>query len=77
MNNFYRLATSSTLLLLLSSPVVMHAQYGPQQPPPPGYGEHGGWDNAPSQFNDAERRGFQDGVVWGPAKTMRTIVSQT
>jgi hypothetical protein len=63
MNTFYRLATSSTLLLLLSSPVVMHAQYAPQQTPPPGYGEHGGWDNAPSQFNDAERRGFQDGVV--------------
>jgi hypothetical protein len=63
MNTFHRLATSSTLLLLLSSPALMHAQYAPQQAPPAGYGEHGGWDNAPSEFNDAQRRGFQDGMV--------------
>lgn len=62
MNTFHRLATSSTILLLLSSPLAMHAQYAPQAPPP-GYGEHGGWDNAPSEFNDAQRRGFQDGMV--------------
>ena len=63
MNTFYRLATSGAMLLLLSSPVAMHAQYAPQQPPPPGYGEHGGeWANAPSEFNDAQRRGFHDGM---------------
>ena len=59
MNTFHRFATSSTLLLLLGSPAAMHAQYAPQQ----GYGEHGGWDNAPSEFNDAQRRGFHDGMV--------------
>jgi hypothetical protein len=64
MNTFYRLTTSSAMLLLLSSPALMHAQYAPQQSPPPGYGEHGGeWANAPSEFNDAQRRGFHDGMV--------------
>ena len=63
MNTFYRLATSSAVLLLLSSPAAMHAQYAPQQSPPPGYGEHGGgWDNTPSAFNEAQRRGFHDGI---------------
>ena len=64
MNTFYRLATSSTIFLLLSSPAAMHAQYAPPQGPPPGYGDHGNaWNNAPSEFNDAQRRGFQDGMV--------------
>jgi hypothetical protein len=63
MNTFRRLATSSTIVLLLSSTAAINAQYAPQGPPPPGYGEHGGWDNAPSEFNDAQRRGFQDGMV--------------
>ncbi len=58
MNTFYRLATSSTIFLLLSSPAVMHAQYAPQPGPQPG----GAWNNAPSEFNDAQRRGFQDGM---------------
>ena len=62
MNTFYRLATSSTIFLLLSSPAAMHAQYAPQQAPPPGYGDHGGWDNVPSEFTDAQRRGFHDGI---------------
>jgi hypothetical protein len=37
--------------------------YGPPgpPPPPPGYGQ-GGWDQAPQEFRDAQRRGFQDGV---------------
>jgi hypothetical protein len=61
MGNLRRLSTSSTLLLLLSSPAAMNAQYA-QQEPPPGYGEHGGWDNAPPEFNDAQRRGFHDGM---------------
>ena len=58
MNTFYRLATSSTIFLLLSSPAVMHAQYAPQPGPQPG----GAWSNAPSEFNDAQRRGYQDGI---------------
>lgn len=62
MNTFYRLATSSAMFLLLSSPAAMHAQYAPQQGPPPGYGEHGSAWNAPSEFNDAQRRGYQDGI---------------
>jgi hypothetical protein len=63
MNTFRRLATSSTIVLLLSSTAAINAQYAPQGPPPPGYGDHGGWDNAPSEFNDAQKRGFQDGMV--------------
>jgi hypothetical protein len=58
MNTFYRLATSSTIFLLLSSPAVMHAQYAPQ----PGPQQGSAWNNAPSEFNDAQRRGFQDGM---------------
>ena len=61
MNTFYRLATSSAMFLLLSSPATMHAQYAPQGPPP-GYGEHGNSWNSPSQSNEAQRRGFQDGI---------------
>jgi ribosome modulation factor len=61
MNTFYRLATSSALFLVLSSPAAIHAQYAPQGPPP-GYGEHGNRWNAPSEFNDAQRHGYQDGV---------------
>jgi ribosome modulation factor len=53
MNTFYRLATSSAMFLLLSSPAVMHAQYAPQQ---------GNAWNAPSEFNDAQRHGYQDGI---------------
>lgn len=58
MNTFYRLATSGTIFLLLSSPAAMHAQYAPA----PGYGEHSNAWNAPSEFNDAQRRGYQDGI---------------
>jgi hypothetical protein len=64
MNTFYRFTTSSTIFLLLSAPAAMHAQYAPQQTPPPGYGEHGSrWDNPPSEFSDAQRRGYQDGMM--------------
>jgi hypothetical protein len=63
MNTFYRLATSGTIFLLLSSPAAMRAQYAPPPGPQPGYGDHGnGWNNGPSEFNDAQRRGFQDGM---------------
>jgi hypothetical protein len=61
MNTFYRLAISGTMVLLLSSPAAMRAQYAPQGPPP-GYGEHGNAWNSPSEFNDAQRHGYQDGM---------------
>ena len=51
-------------VVLAASAAVASAQYygqpGPP-PPPPGYGQ-GGWDQAPQEFRDAQRRGFQDGV---------------
>jgi hypothetical protein len=52
-------------VVLLSSTAAIYGQYAaPQGPPPPGYGEHGGgWDAPPSEFNDAKRRGYQDGMV--------------
>jgi ribosome modulation factor len=62
MNAFYRLATSGTILLLLSTPAAMQAQYASPQGPPPGYGQHGNTWNAPSEFNDAQRRGYQAGI---------------
>jgi hypothetical protein len=64
MSVFRRLATSSMALVLLGSTAAIYGQYAPQQgPPPPGYGDRGGWDAAPSQFNDAQRHGFQDGMT--------------
>jgi hypothetical protein len=64
MGKFGRLAASSVMVLLLSSGVALSAQYAqPQQgPPPPGYGGQGGWDAPPSEFTDAARRGFHDGL---------------
>lgn len=54
---------------MAASAAVASAQYYGQQgppPPPPGYGQGGygpgGWDQAPQEFRDAQRRGFQDGV---------------
>ena len=61
MNTLYRLASSSAMFLLLSSPAAIHAQYAPQGPPP-GYGDHGNNWNAPAEFNEAQRHGYQDGV---------------
>src|ERR1700742_4429129 len=58
-----RLATSSVMAVLLSSGGAVLAQYAQPGPPPPAYGERGGWDAAPSEFNEAQRRGFQDGMV--------------
>lgn len=46
----------------------MAQYYGPPQGPPPGnYGQGydrgpGGWDQAPPEFRDAQRRGFRDGI---------------
>ena len=45
-----------------TSPGAMFAQYG-TGPPPPGYGGQAGWDAPPSEFNEAQRKGFQDGMV--------------
>ncbi len=63
MSKLGRLATSSMVVVLLSSAAAVSAQYAPQPGPPPGYGEHGGWDTPPSEYNDVQRRGFQDGMV--------------
>ena len=55
--------SAATLILLLSSSAISHAQYGPPQGPPPGYQQGpGGWDGPPQQYNDAQRRGFHDGI---------------
>ena len=46
------------LFILLGSPAAMLAQYAPPQgPPPPGYGA-GGWDAAPTEYNEIQRKGF-------------------
>jgi ribosome modulation factor len=64
MNRLGRLVTSSITAVVLSSGGAVLAQYAPQPgPPPPGYGERAGWDAPPSEFNDAQRRGFQDGMT--------------
>jgi len=38
--------------------------YGPpiQPPPPPPPAVRGDWDTVPNEFNDAQRRGFRDGI---------------
>lgn len=56
------LATSCTFVVLMGSTVALSAQYAQPAPPPPGYAVHGGWDTAPSEYNDIQRRGFQDGM---------------
>jgi hypothetical protein len=55
---------SATLVVLFSGVTAsMHAQYPPPQGPPPGaYQGQGGWDGPPNEFNDAQRRGFHDGI---------------
>jgi hypothetical protein len=64
MNRIGRLATSSMIAVLLSSPGAIFAQYAAQPgPPPPGYGGPAGWDAPPSEFNEVQRKGFQDGMV--------------
>ena len=48
--------------LALCAPVV-RAQYGPPPGPPPGaYGQGGGWDAPPSEYQQYARQGFQDGI---------------
>lgn len=48
---------------MMASTAAASAQYyGPQNGPPPGYGDRGGWDQAPREFRDAMRRGYNDGV---------------
>ena len=52
-------------IVLSASTALANAQYygqGGPPPPPPGYGQGGGWEQAPQEFRDAQRRGFQDGV---------------
>ena len=49
-----------TAAILAVGPTVVIAQGPP--PPPPGYA-HGDWENAPAEFQEAERKGYNDGVV--------------
>ncbi len=58
-----RFAAPILSLALLSGAGMAFAQYGgPPPPPPPGYYPQGGWDAAPQEFRDAQRRGFHDGI---------------
>jgi hypothetical protein len=62
MGNFRRLASSGMMVLLLGSTGAVWAQYAqPQGPPPQAYAA-GGWDAPPTEFSDAARRGFHDGM---------------
>lgn len=36
--------------------------YGAPPPPPPPPAARGDWDTVPNEFNDAQRRGFHDGI---------------
>lgn len=54
-----------TLGMVAGAGIASAQYYGPQGPPPPGYGQGGpggGWDQAPQEFRDAMRRGYNDGV---------------
>ena len=62
MNGLKRFAALSTLALLLGSTGVLSAQYAQQPGPPPGADRDGGWNSPPSEFSDAARRGFQEGM---------------
>lgn len=58
-----QLATTSMIAVLLSTPAAIFAQYAqPPGPPPPGYGGAAGWNAPPSEYNEAQRRGFHDGL---------------
>ncbi len=55
-----RLAASSLAVVMLSATAALHAQYAP---PPQGYGQQGGWDAPPQEYqNDITRKGFHDGL---------------
>ena len=64
MNRLSGFTSAALLTLLLNSSSFSHAQYGPPPgPPPQGYQQGpGGWDGPPQQYNDAQRRGFHDGI---------------
>ena len=58
-----RLATPIFAVSLAMCSSGLYAQYGQGPPPPPGaYGQGGGWDAPPQEYNDYRRRGFQDGI---------------
>jgi hypothetical protein len=49
-------------LLLGATGALVGTTRGVAQGPPPGYGqERGDWNSPPNEFNDTQRRGFQDG----------------
>ena len=65
------MAPALSLAMAASSAAALAQGYGPPPPPQgygqgygPGYGQgdRGGWDQAPQEFRDAQRRGFHDGV---------------
>ncbi len=53
------IATALVALCLMAH-ANLQAQYAP--PPGAGYQGQGGWDGPPQEFNDAQRRGFHDGI---------------
>lgn len=55
-------AIAATLMIVPSTGTMMAQYYGPPQGPPPGYHDQGGWDQAPPEFREVERRGFHDGI---------------
>jgi len=56
------LTVSALALLMASTTGVMVAQYYGPPPPPARYAQEPGWDQAPSEFREAEQRGFRDGI---------------
>ncbi len=60
MKNTRWIAPVLSLAIAASTAVAVAQNYGPP-PPQPGYGQ-GGWDAPPPAFQEAMRRGFQDGV---------------
>ena len=72
MNSPRRLATYGLAAILAVGGTAARAQYGPPQGPPGDYHDHdrdhdrddrAGWDAPPSEFQEAARQGFQDGIV--------------
>lgn len=55
------LVPALSLVMAAGTGLASAQYYGQPGPPPPGYGQ-GGWDQAPQEFRDAMRRGFNDGV---------------
>ncbi|PSH03664.1 MAG: hypothetical protein CXZ00_10790 [Acidobacteria bacterium] len=60
--NLKQFAVPALAFCLAAGGLFTARAYGAPQFPP-GYGhEHGGWDTPPGEFNDVQRRGFNDGI---------------